>query len=123
MRWPFWAGMKRRWRGTKSRLRCGRAWRSAEFAAGFALARLGRHKEAERRYRRAVAARPDFAAAWINLGNLLREQGQDIYAEAALKRAVKLRPDLISGWLNLAILERERLRPELAEKYCCGPSR
>jgi len=52
----------------------------AEFAAGFALARLGKCKQAETRYRRALTARPDFAAAWMNLGCLLREQGQEIYA-------------------------------------------
>jgi tetratricopeptide (TPR) repeat protein len=64
-----------------------------------------------------VAARPDFAAAWINLGVLLREQGQDIAAEAALKRATELRPDLISAWVNLGILERERNRPKAAEVH------
>jgi tetratricopeptide (TPR) repeat protein len=74
-------------------------------------------KEAETRYRRALVLRPDFAAAWMNLGSLLREQGREVHAEAALQRAVELRPDLISGWVNLAILERERHRPAEAEEH------
>jgi tetratricopeptide (TPR) repeat protein len=81
------------------------------------LARLGRTKEAERRYRRALTLRPDFAAAWLNLGNLLREQGSEAYAEAALQRAVELRPDMIAGWINLALLERERGKPVEAEAH------
>ena len=67
-----------------------------------------KRSKAEARYRRALVLRPDFAAAWMNLGSLLREQGREVYAEAALRRAVELRPDLIAGWINLAILERER---------------
>ena len=91
----------------------------AEFAAGFVLARLGKPKQAEARYRRALVLRPDFAAAWMNLGSLLRESAaaDEAYAEAALLRAVELRPDLIAGWINLAILERERRRPAEAEAY------
>jgi len=91
----------------------------AEFAVGFALSRLGRLKEAEARYRRALARRPDFAAAWINLGHLLRESAaaDEVSAEAALLRAVELRPDLVAGWINLALLERERRRPAEAEAY------
>ena len=50
------------------------------------------NREAEARYRRALVLRPDFAAAWMNLGCLLREQGRDLYAEAALRRAVESAP-------------------------------
>jgi len=91
----------------------------AEFAAGFVLARLGRKTEAETRYRRALVLRPDFAAAWMNLGSLLRESAaaDEVYAEAALLRAVELRPDLVAGWINLAMLERERHRPAAAEAH------
>ncbi len=79
--------------------------------------RLGRPKQAETRYRRALVLRPDFAAAWLNLGNLLREQGREVHAEAALLRAVELRPDLVPGWLNLALLERTRRHPDAAEAH------
>jgi tetratricopeptide (TPR) repeat protein len=78
---------------------------------------MGKPDQAEARYRRALTLRPDFAAAWVNLGSLLREQGREVYAEAALLRAVELRSDLISGWVNLAILARERRRPAEAEAY------
>ena len=95
----------------------------ANYAAGFALARLGRVNEAEARYRRALTVRPDFAAVWVSLGSLLREQGRDVYAEAALKRAVELRPDLIAGWINLALLERERDGRPRRKRICGRPLR
>ena len=81
------------------------------------LARLGKLKEAEICYRRALTQRPDFAAAWLNLGNLLRDQGRGRFAEAAMQRAVELRPDMIAGWINLAQLKREQGRPNEAEAH------
>ena len=92
----------------------------AEFAAGFALARLGRTSEAEKRYRRALAMRPDFAAAWINLGSLLRDEGREAEAEAALRRAVELRPDLISGWVNLAAAGAGQENGRKPRRPICG---
>jgi Tfp pilus assembly protein PilF len=64
-----------------------------------------------------LTIRPDFAAVWVSLGCLLREQGREVWAAAALKRAVELRPDLIAGWINLALLEREQGRPCEAEAH------
>lgn len=89
----------------------------AEFAAGFLLARGGRLESAEQRYRRAIWLRPDFAAAWMNLGCLLRELPNvaDEYAEAALTRAVELCPAMLTGWLNRALLKRETGRLAEAE--------
>ena len=109
--------MKRLWRATSRRWRCGRGCRRPSLPPALCWRGMGRLKEAETRYRRALTLRPDFAAAWMNLGSLLREQGREVYAEAALLRAVELRPDLISGWVNLAILERERRRPAEAEAH------
>ncbi|HEX3996165.1 MAG TPA: tetratricopeptide repeat protein, partial [Acetobacteraceae bacterium] len=43
---------------------------------GNTLQRLGRFEEAEAACRRALALRPDYADAAINLGNVLREQGR-----------------------------------------------
>ena len=82
----------------------------------------GKQKEAERRYRRALVLRPDFAAAWVNLGSLLREQGREAYAEAALLRAVELRPDLIpagSIWPSGA----RTARPGRPRGICARPLR
>ncbi|MDE3201942.1 MAG: tetratricopeptide repeat protein [Acidobacteriota bacterium] len=88
-----------------------------EFGAGFVLARMGRLGEAGRCYCRAVTLRPDFAAAWMNLGCVLRELPTiaDAHAEFALTRAVELRPDMITGWLNRALLRREQDRLAEAE--------
>ncbi|HWA95163.1 MAG TPA: tetratricopeptide repeat protein [Terracidiphilus sp.] len=101
----------------------------AEFGAGFVLARMGRLEAAGHRYRRAVRLRPDFAAAWMNLGCILRELPMiaDAYAEAALTRAVELRPDMVTGWLNRALLKREQGRlaeaeEDLQKAICADPT-
>ena len=52
----------------------------------------------------------------MNLGCLLRDQGQDLIAQASLERALQLRPDMIAGWLNLALVKRDQGKPEEAEK-------
>ena len=63
----------------------GRAGGGADslFNEGVCLERLGRAGEAREAYRRAIAARPDYAQAYNNLGNLLAESGDRLGAIAA----------------------------------------
>ncbi len=116
-RWPVWTALPKRSCDTTKPLPATRGCRRLSLPRAFALARLDRPEEAERRYRRAIALRPDFAAAWMNFGCLLREQGRELCAEAALRRSVELRPDLVSGWINLALLKREMGRMDEAEGH------
>ena len=63
----------------------GRAGGGADslFNEGVCLERLGHAGEAREAYRRAIAARPDYAQAYNNLGNLLAESGDRLGAIAA----------------------------------------
>lgn len=49
-------------------------------------------EEGEKLIRRALAERPDFAAAWYNLGNLLLERKQDEAARESYEKAASLGP-------------------------------
>ena len=63
----------------------------------------GDQPEAESLLRRAVAAAPDFAPAWSNLGNHLRRHGQESEGVAALERALAADPACIEAWNNLGL--------------------
>ncbi|MFO1237359.1 MAG: sulfotransferase [Alphaproteobacteria bacterium] len=69
---------------------------------GDILKNLGRSAEAVAAYEAAVAAQPDFAEAWNNLGNARRERSDLSGAIAALDRARRLAPDLAAAHLSLA---------------------
>ena len=45
-------------------------------------------------YRKAVATKPKDAAAWLNLGLLLRAAGKDAEGDAAVDKAISLNPEL-----------------------------
>jgi predicted Zn-dependent protease len=70
-----------------------------------AARQANRAAEAARLYRRAVAARPEWAEGWWYLGALSYEQ--DKYADAvpAFTRFVKLKPDSAAGWSLLGLSE------------------
>jgi hypothetical protein len=59
----------------------------AVFNAGLFLAELGRTREAIAQYERALALRPNFAAAWLRLGEARQECGDGDGAEEAFRRA------------------------------------
>ena len=52
-------------------------------------------------YQRILAADPDFAAAWINLGVALRAEGRYAASVACLRRGVALHPDDAASLSNL----------------------
>lgn len=64
----------------------------AAFNAGVLLAGRGRTEEAIAMYERALAARPNLAAAWVRLGEARRECGDDFGALAAFRRAAAIEP-------------------------------
>ena len=69
---------------------------------GAALQSDGRLDEAATHYRRAIALRPDYAAAYSNLGTALRGQGRLDEAVTAYERAITLQPDFPDAHYNLA---------------------
>ena len=79
---------------------------------------LGRLKEAESHCRRALALKPGYAQAHMELGNALLSQGIPDQAEAAYRKAIQLQSDLPEAHYNLANLLRETGRiDEAAEHY------
>jgi Tfp pilus assembly protein PilF len=64
----------------------------AVFNAGVLLAGRGRTEEAIATYERALAARPNLAAAWVRLGDARRECGDVRGAVDAFRRALEIEP-------------------------------
>lgn len=69
---------------------------------GYAAQELGRFEEAIEAYRHVVAAAPDDAGTWNNLGNALSASGFLDNAIDALQRAARLDPQAAPSRLNLA---------------------
>ena len=68
---------------------------------GLAYADLGRVKDAEDVYRRALEAHPDNVEVMINLGALLGQENRLKEAVEVLKRGIEIKPEYVSGYVNL----------------------
>ena len=66
----------------------------SEFNLGVFLASRGRMEDAIALYERALAARPNLAAAWVRLGDARRECGALLDAIDAYRRALEIDPSL-----------------------------
>ncbi|OYV71168.1 MAG: hypothetical protein B7Z74_07275 [Deltaproteobacteria bacterium 21-66-5] len=69
-------------------------------------------------YRKAVALQPDYAKAYCNLGNALREQDRFDEAIAALERAIALKADFAEAHSNLGAALRDAGRYDEAVAAC-----
>ena len=75
------------------------------WATPFATGRPARRR---RRYRKAIALKPDYAEAHYNLGNALDDQGDLPGAVAAYRKAIALKPDYAEAHCNLGLaLQRQ----------------
>ncbi|MEO5622465.1 MAG: sulfotransferase [Dokdonella sp.] len=74
----------------------------------------GRHEEAIRAIRQAVAQRPHDALYQNTLGTVLAEAGDYDAAITALRHCCELQPDLALAWFNLGVLLTRCVRPEEA---------
>jgi tetratricopeptide (TPR) repeat protein len=68
---------------------------------GAALGKLGRLREAEAQFRRAIGIRASYPEALCNLGMLLRSSGRLLEAEMPLRRALKLKPTHLDSQIAL----------------------
>jgi Tfp pilus assembly protein PilF len=69
----------------------------------------GKIDEAAVRFEESARAKPDFAAAFYNLGLARERQGRDGEAIAAYTRSLELDPQNVDGRNNLArVLARQR---------------
>ncbi len=74
---------------------------------GIILKKLGKLKEAEILYRKAIKLNPNFANAHLNLGNILNYLGNLQEAELSTRKAIKLNPDLAEAHANLGNILRD----------------
>lgn len=77
----------------------------------------GEIAEAERCYRKAIAANPSYARAHNNLGLALKEQGRIGMAREHLLRAAAIDPTLYQAQLNLGEIAREQGEFQIAAGY------
>jgi tetratricopeptide (TPR) repeat protein len=70
---------------------------------GAALSKVGRYKEAENCFSRALKLRPDFPDALSNMGHSLQMRGYYADAESLLRSAVKLNPRFVNARINLGL--------------------
>ena len=73
---------------------------------GAILKDLGKLKEAELSYRKAIEIKPDFAEAHFNLGNILKEFGKSRDAELSYRKAIEIKPDFAEAYLYLGHILR-----------------
>ena len=88
------------------------------FAAAVAEHQAGNSADAERLYRELVAAHPDYAAGWCNLGVLMVHAGKPDDAAACYVQALTAVPGHPDAHFNLGNLYRRAGRlPEAAAEY------
>jgi tetratricopeptide (TPR) repeat protein len=73
------------------------------YNTGLLLQKAGRLDDAIRRYRDAIAQRPNFAEALLNLGHALKAKGNHEEARACWKQALDFKPELAQGYFDQAI--------------------
>ena len=74
---------------------------------GVILQYLGKLKDAELLYRKAIELNPNYAVAYLNLGSILRDLGNLQEAELSTRKAIELKPDYAEAHYNLGNLLRD----------------
>jgi tetratricopeptide (TPR) repeat protein len=83
---------------------------------GVYLATIGKPKEAEKTIHDAIRLNPREVLAYINLGNLMDEQGRRSEAEQAYRRAISLAPQNVRAHYNLGLLFLEQRKFKESEQ-------
>jgi len=68
---------------------------------GIILKKLGKSKEAEFLFRKAIEIKPNYANAHLSLGNILRDLGKLQDAELSYRKAIGIKPDYAEAHSNL----------------------
>ena len=67
---------------------------------------------AQKNFEKAVGIDPDYAPAWSDLGQVLKEQSKPDEARAAWEKAVQADPKYLKPYIQLTELDLEQKRPE-----------
>ena len=82
---------------------------------GVILKNLGKLKEAELSYRKAIDIKPDFTDAHFCLGNVLKDLGKLKEAELSYRKAIDIKPDYVNAHYNLGNVFRDLGKYQEAE--------
>lgn len=85
-----------------------------DFTYGVALFQHGYFNQAEESFQQVVAAHPDNAEGYYNLGTLSLRRGDADQARVYLEKAVKLQPDYPEAWNNLGMIAAQQGHAETA---------
>jgi tetratricopeptide (TPR) repeat protein len=89
----------------------------AEYDRGLAFARAKNYEAAIQSYGRAIRRRPNYADAYNNLGNMLREVGKNLQAVRNYEKALEYEPGHYFANLNLAQIHYTLNRLDKASDY------
>ena len=92
----------------------GAALRRNYFTYGVAFFDRGYTDQALAAFQQAIAAKPDDADAYYNLGTLYLRKKMYPEARANLERAVKMKPEYPNAWNNLGMIAAEEGKPDEA---------
>ena len=86
---------------------------------GVSAAQIGKLDEAVIAFQKALSIKPDYAAAYLNMGNALKEQQKVEEAIEAYRQAFSIKPDYVEAYYNIgnAFRDQEKLQ-EAIEAYC-----
>ncbi|WP_269603480.1 tetratricopeptide repeat protein [Prochlorococcus marinus] len=82
---------------------------------GIILNDLGKLKEAELLYRKAIEIQPNFADVHLNLGNILKDLGNLQEAEISQRKALEINPDFAEAHSNLGNILKDLGKLQEAE--------
>jgi tetratricopeptide (TPR) repeat protein len=83
-----------------------------DFTYGVALFQHGYYDKAEESFRQVVAAKPDSAEGYYNLGTLSLRRDDLNQARTYLEKTVKLRPSYPEAWNNLGMIAAQQGRTD-----------
>ena len=89
----------------------------AHYNLGVALARAGRHEEAEASYRRALELEPEYALSYQGLGQLAFRRGANDIAASYFRRAVAVDSTLAVAHNNLGHIHHRKGDVEVAVRH------
>jgi tetratricopeptide (TPR) repeat protein/peroxiredoxin len=84
------------------------AFERNDFSYGVALYQHGFLDQADESFRQVVAAKPENANAYYNLGTLNLRRNRPDEAKTYLEKTVQLRPDFAEAWNNLGMLAAQQ---------------
>jgi Flp pilus assembly protein TadD/peroxiredoxin len=90
------------------------AFRRNDFTYGVALFQHGYLEQAAESFQQVIAAKPDDAEGYYNLGTLYLRRNDFPQARHYLEQTLKLRPDYPEAWNNLGMMAAQQGRPDEA---------